>query len=242
LIRGITVFGPTLYWAEAGMGRGIFKMPKEGSPADVLPLNRENAKDAYDVAVDATSIYWADGASFLVSQIPITGGLGTAPTTVFAHNMTVPRYITVDDGGTVYVASESGSILSGRMNSSLHPYSGLMMLAGIAYSADVDAGTRKLLFGYSSGIKEGLTQGMTDPPDIYTGLSGQPVQGVATDGTRVYWISNNSSVRKGEPWRGSAGAWCVTGQDLGPNADIAVDDQWVYFTWPKKNQIYKCLK
>ncbi len=245
-IRGITVFGADLYWVEGGSTRGVFRMPKDGQPSDLLQIRR--TPSAFDVAVDANFIYWSDGGDFLVWQMPITGGVNTMPTMVFAHNSTVPRYIAVDDRGIVYVTTStggSGSILSGGMGSSAHPYAAQDSIAGIAFYADVDAGAHKLIWGYATGIKEGPTQGPTVPMDVQdlnTGLSGQPVQGVAMDGQRMYWISNSNAVRKGEPSKGSAGPWCVTGQDLGPYADITVDDSWVYFTWPSKNQIYKCAK
>jgi hypothetical protein len=239
-IRGITVFGPNLYWAEGGPGRGLFKMPKDGSTTDPTPLHNV---DTYDVAVDANFIYWAD-ADLYMYRIPISGGINTPPTRGFAHNAPLPRYIIVDDSGTIYVTTGTGDILSGNLTSSARPYSGQMGVAGIDFYTNVDAGTRKLIWGHASGIKEGPPGGLMMPMDVkdlYTGLV-VPVQGVATDGERMYWISNNDSIRKGEQGRASAGPWCVTSQDLGPYADITVDEAWVYFTWPSKNQIYKCPK
>jgi hypothetical protein len=242
-LLGITVFGSDIYWVEQGPGRGLFRMPKQPDAGAPVPLNR--TQTAYDIAVDGSYIYWLDGLNVL--KIPITGGPSTPPTTVFSHNSTSPRYLAVDDQGTVYVTA-ADSILSGGGGSSAVPYLQQVDIAGIAFYADVDAGARRLRWGYHNGIKEGPSQGSVTPSDVqdlWTGLPGTPVQGVATDGEFVYWISNNQAVRKGEPARASAFAWCLTltpPEELGADADIAVDDEWVYFTWPNKKSIYKCSK
>ena len=106
-----------------------------------------------------------------------------------------------------------------------------------------DAGTHDLLWGYNAGIRSGIATGAGSGMDLYTGAT-DPVQGVATDGRQVFWVSNGQAIKRGDLSMATTRTTiCFTPpQDLGAYADIAVDDQWVYFTWPNKNQIYKCPK
>jgi hypothetical protein len=246
-IRGIAVDASNLYWVEGGAGRGVFRMSKQMGGSVVQMRITPNA---FDVAVDATSIYWSEGAnSFLVYQMPLAGGVLTQATSYFPHNSASPRYIAIDDGAIVYVTTDTGSILSGGAGTSAHPYAAQNGIAGIAFHGVADAGIHDLLWGYGAGIRSGPANGAGQEMDLYTG-STDPVQGVASDGEDMFWVSNNQSIKKGGISMAAAGdAGCIALQasgdsreTLGDFADIAVDDRWIYFTWPSKNQIYKCLK
>jgi hypothetical protein len=241
-LRGIAVFGPDLFWVENGAGRGVFRMSKQAGAGNAQQL--QITPNAYDVAVDASFIYWSEGSpSYQVFQMPITGGVRTMPTPYFAHNAEFPRYLVVDDLAVAYVTTNTGSILSGITGMSAHPYAAQTGVAGIAFYMVADAGVHDLLWGYGAGIRYGPTRGSGSGTDIYTGAT-DPVQGIATDGQDLFWISNGQAIKKGEVATAAARETICFGspQDFGPFADIAVDEQWVYFTWPSKNQIYKCLK
>jgi len=93
------------------------------------------------------------------------------------------------------------------------------------------------------GLREGSTAGSGNGgKDLSTGGS-TTVQGVATDGSYAYWVSNGQ-VRKSDPLRpGSPAYLCFDKdmpRDLGPDPDIAVDDQWVFVSSP--NLIWRCPK
>jgi hypothetical protein len=245
-VRGITVDATYIYWAEGGPGRGIFRMPKLGGMADVVLMHGPSLS-AYDVAVDSTSIYWSDG-DYFVWAMPRDGDATSPKTQWFAHNSTLspPRYVTVDDKQIVYVSingdTTNGSIVSGSRSGSLHPYSGQSGIAGIAFRGVPDAGERLILWGHSMGIREGVITGGGTGDDLFTGTA-DPVAGVATDGVEMVWISHDQIIKKGRfaPTPSANDTGCISPpQDLGANADIALDDQWIYFTWPSKNEIDKC--
>jgi hypothetical protein len=250
-LRGIDVHGSDLYWVECCGGRGVFKMPGGGSGI-ALPI--QNTPNAFDVAVDTNSIYWSEGRpSFLVLQIPITGGVQTMPTPYFPHNSESPSYIAVDDAAMVYVttgasisgdASINGDILSGKPGSSFRPYPTQPGVAGIAFYGAADAGVHDLYWGFKAGIRFGPTQGDGMGRDIWTGGTNESVQGVATDGQNLFWITDSKAIKRTDITVVSPGATnCINPpQDLGPNADIAANGQWIYFTWPNRNSIYRCLR
>jgi hypothetical protein len=246
-IRGITVDATYIYWAEGGTGRGVFRMPKSGTPNDVVLMHHASL-DAFDVAVDGTSLYWSD-KDYFVWAIPIDGNMTSTPIEWFAHNSLLPRYITVDDQHVVYATvvygadtGTSGDIVSGWHTGSDHPFSGQAGIAGIAFPGAPDAGARRVIWGHASGIRGGLADDTGKFDGLYTG-SADPVAGVATDGVEMFWISNNQIIKRGRfaPTPSATDSGCISPpQYLGPYADIAVDDQWIYFTWPSKNEIDKC--
>ncbi len=221
-------------------------MPKPGG--DVVLMHHASMTadvTAYDVAVDGTSLYWS-ASDYFVWAMPIDGDMTSAPTQWFAHNSLLPRYITVDDMHVVYAsvvyAGNTGDIVSGWRTGSGHPFSGQAGIAGIAFPGAPDTGPRPIIWGHSSGIREGLADDTGKFDGLYTGSS-DPVAGVATDGTEMFWISNNQIIKEGSfgSMPKAADTGCISPpQDLGPYADIAVDEQWIYFTWPNKNEIDKC--
>jgi hypothetical protein len=238
-LRGIALHGSDLYWVECCAGRGLFKMPG-GESGMAIPV--QFTENAFDVAVDASSIYWSEGKnSFQVFQMPISGGT-VSP--YFPHNAMSPTYITVDDAAVVYVTTEGGSIISGIAGPSMHLYAAQTGIAGIAFYASADAGGRDVYWGYNAGIRYATTKGGGIVKDVWTGGTNESAQGVATDGQDLFWISDNKSIKKSELAIASPGPTsCINPpQDLGANADIAVNDRWIYFTWPNRNAIYRCLK
>jgi hypothetical protein len=242
-LRGISVSATDIYWVEGGPGGGIFRMPKETVG---VPVQLRVTSSAYDVAVDADYIYWADAADFQVWRMPITGSTTTAPTAVLAHNSNLPRYLVVDSRGVVYLTTSTGSILAGSQGSAFHPYADQNAIEGVALDEGAGPGAPNLVWGYGAGIRTGPATGAlsaTDVKEIYTGVM-VPVQGVAVDGPRMYWVGGNREIREGDLVQPSAGgARCLSSpQDLGLHADIAVDEGSIYFTWPSRNQIYKCPK
>jgi len=235
-IGGITVDATYLYWAEGG--RGIFRMLKAGLQNDAVFMHRASL-EAFDVAVDDTYLYWAD-RDYFVWAMPRDGDVTSTPTQWFSHNVMAPRYIAVDNKQVVYVTIGPGDIVSGSPTASFHPFSSQTGIAGIGFLGATDAGQRIILWGHASGIRQGQsTGGKFD--DLFAGGT-DPVAGIATDGVDMVWISNNDMIKKGQPASASQGdTGCISPpQDLGPNADIALDDQWIYFTWPNKNEIDKC--
>jgi len=253
-IRGIAISDSDLYWVEFGMGRGIVHMPKLGASQPVL-LHRLDVgtTTAFDVAVDRTFVYWGDENQ--IWQIPVSGNVSTSPFSYFSTGSQIPRYIAVERAvpgvdanafdpsqADVYVTTAGASIIYGTLGTSFIRYIEQPGIAGVAiYSPRGDAGGHDLLWGYGKGIKEGPLQG-GGGIDITT--SGLPVEGVATDGRFIYWIENGQEIKSFEPTTSAAPRrLCFDAlQDLGTDGDIAVDDAWVYFTWPKKNQILKCPK
>jgi hypothetical protein len=247
-IHGITVDATYLYWTEEGKGLGVFRMPKMGGPSDVVLMHRASLT-AYDVAVDGTYLYWSD-TDYHVWAMPIDGNPSSATMMWFPHNSTLPRYITVDDNHVVYVTISSnndggnnpGDIVSGSPTRNDHQFSAQAGIAGIAFPGVPDAGTRRIIWGHSTGIREGPVDGSGNFSDLLTG-GPDPVAGIAIEGAEMFWISNNQIIKDSRFATAifASDTGCISPpQDLGPYADIAVDDRWIYFTWPRKNEIARC--
>jgi hypothetical protein len=246
-IRGITVDAKYIYWAEWEPGRGIFRMLKAGGPVVLMHLA---SLHAYDVAVDGTYLYWSDD-DYHVWAMPIDGNPMSTQMMWFPHNSMFPRYITVDDNHVVYVTISTntdggnnlGDVESGSPARNDDQFSMQAGITGIAFPGVPDAGPRHVIWGHSTGIRDGQLDGTGKFNNLYMAGVQDPVAGVASDGTDLFWISNNQIIKKvgiataQEP----KDTGCISPpQDLGLYADIAVDDKWIYFTWPKKNEIGKC--
>ena len=78
-------------------------------------------------------------------------------------------------------------------------------------------------------------------------MPAEAVSGVATDDVKVYWIAGDRVILSASATGAPAAPKPVCddlGDDagFGANADVAVDDEWIYFTRPSAGLIQKCKK
>jgi hypothetical protein len=249
VLRGIAVFGSDVYWVQTGTSAaGIVGAPKEGG----TPVFFLATPNAFDVAVDADYVYWSNGTGNEVFRRSIASDASSGESLYPGAGQT--RYLAVGNGGRVY-ATGGNSVAAGPRpdaGGGIALYNLQLGAAGIAVSGP------DLYWSLDAGIVKGDITGQMQPPvAIYDGASGE-VAGIATDGQDVYWIASDGAVRakslgptpamrevcRARTELGDAGADARPDGAGGEfaSADVAVDDQWVYFTEPAIRQISKCLK
>jgi hypothetical protein len=242
-ITGITVNATDLYWVEGG---NVFRAPKESQGGTGIGI--DNGRTAFDVAVDANFIYWSNDIMIMheVRKKPISNPPVT-PDHVFTPGAPRTRYLAVGEEGQVF-ATDPGSINSstrvGVPNGNI--YSSQTEASGIAVVGN------DLYWGYGGamhGVRKGSIDGLIPQSEVvFTDLQGV-VTGIATDGEDMYWIEDNRRVRRTrlKVMTGSISEVCsepdaAPDGGFGPDSDLAVDDQWVYFSEPNLMRISKCAK
>lgn len=246
-LRGIAEHDTDIYWVQSDTNAGIVRAPKGGGQA---PVFFDATADAFDVAVDADYVYWSTGKGNEVFRAPIGS---TAPSgKVLFPGANETFYLAVGTSGRVYVTGANAVTLGPRIDAgigdAIYPFQG--GAAGVAVS-----GT-DLFWSLDAGIVRGNDTGQSQPRPVYPGAPGE-VGGIAADGQEIYWIASDGAVRAlslTNPGPISPREVCratvaIGDADARPDsagnasmADIAVDDQWVYFTEPAIGQISKCLK
>ncbi len=97
LPSGIAVDETSVYWSDQLSGT-IMSIPKTGG--DATTLFPANPSGTFDVAVDATHVYW--GSANAITKIPKNGGM---PVTLTAEAK-VPAIIAVDDANVYWADAE----------------------------------------------------------------------------------------------------------------------------------------
>jgi len=257
VLRGIAEHGAYVYWVQPDLGAGIARVRKDGEGMSAFVEMTENA---FDVAVDDEYVYWSTGGS------PGTGNEvhrkslhadGSSGAFYFSGSRET-LYLAAGIAGLVYVTGFNSVAvgpqrpLDAGTSEQLYPMQDGAI--GIAvFGMD-------LYWSSDAGIVRGSVAGLAQkgPQPLYRAAPGEAA-GIATDGREVFWIGSHGTVRAISPddpnatprevCRASAETSDAE-SDARPDADggtsvvadIAVDDEWVYFTEPAVRQISKCRK
>jgi hypothetical protein len=239
VVLGIAEHGGDVFWVQGDTGAGIVRAPKLGGGSSYVQVT----PDAFDVAVDDNDVYWSTGSGNQVFKKRL-GSDASASELVFSGA-----------GQTLYLAAGSGARLYATGNDTIavgpHADAGTsdaLYLSRIG-AAGIAVSGANLFWSDDTGIVRGADDGQT-MQSIYRAGPGE-IRGIATDGQDVYWMARDGALRAislTDPGAGPPREVCrtdpETAMDGGPRAaaDVAVDDQWVYFAEPAKRRISKCLK
>jgi hypothetical protein len=212
-----------------------------------------HGKSVYDVAVSGAYVYWSDGSRIMRAS----SGDASAPAGYTDTGVSLLGYLAVDPVGRVFATTaygiaigpcgaydkcKSADPVEGTFYSPLGPEGA----SGIALAGDLLFWGHEAPVGVARANRSTLEASPRAELDHQTPTA-EPVSGVAADDTRVYWIAGDRAilatpvaVAPDAPERVCAELGDDAG--FGANADLAVDDDWVYFTRPSLGLIQKCKK
>ena len=252
-VRGIAVYGDEIYWVQTAIPAGIAHASKLGG----MPVLFENTSNAFDVAVDGDYVYWSTGQGNPGNEVyrkPINMDGSSGASYFTGPGATL--YLVVGTAGRVFVTGNDTVAFGPKPDAgtSIALYLTQPGVAGIAIHNDNIFWSRDT--GIVFGSEKGQVEDAADP--VYLGMPGE-VAGIATDGQEVYWIGSDGAVRaislrdstptprevcRAHISTGDAESDVRLDGDGGASAmaDVAVDEQWVYFAEPALRQISKCRK
>ena len=181
------------------------------------------------LAVDGTSVYWADTNGGTINAVPLAGGT----VTTLASGQNQPQGVAVDSGHVYWTNTGGGTIssvpLTGGTVTTL--FSGLSVPIGLA----VDSSGLYWTNGGDGSINKGpLTGG-----SVTMLVDSNETQGLAVDGTHIYWttIPSPGATISSAPLRGGDVTVLVSNQKepLG----VAVADGQIYWTDIGTASIYR---
>jgi hypothetical protein len=244
--RGIALSDTGVYWAEV-KPVGILYAPKN-APSDAAPAvihvdtNNDHLDDVFDVAVDQTSLYWTEYRLGVVHKKPLAGTiLDTSYFNGAGHGayltLTGDSHVYLTDFNMVIAAIVQGPPSLSVANNQKPPASGIAFCGDSIFWA----------WGNPSIIATADSTSML-PTDYYTPSDPGAITGLACDTDNFYWIQDNRSIRwtdrvqreREEPLYTSDSDF-ATDTDVNV-ADLAVDDEWIYFTKPLDRAIYRLAK
>jgi hypothetical protein len=249
--RGIAEHGENVYWVQTEMNAGIARAPKHGAGMSGFV---DSTSNAFDVAVDSEYVYWSTGRNGEVYRKSILADAASRGDFYFA-GAAETLFLAAATGGRIYVTGFNTVGVGPRPDAGYSEgiYSTEPGAAGIAIFG------MHVFWSRNTGIVRGTETGQPrDAATIYAAATPGEVGGIATDGKEMYWTAPGGVVRAlllddpaalpREVCRsivdGDAESDARPDGDGGTAiiADIAVDDEWVYFTEPRLRQIIKCRK
>jgi hypothetical protein len=242
---GITVYGGDVCWV-GGSPSGLYCAPITGGPpASVRRLDTPDDApflyDAFDLALDATYVYWSNGSHNQVvrKQLPngTAGEYFTGPGRV--------SFLTLDGTGDVYATDfdpsrigAAGFVVQGPVGggpTSTVCYGAQPTPSGVATFDGM------VFWGNASAdvLRSGPYAGNVPPWEVSTP---GPVSGVAIDshGT-VYLIANEQQILRLQRAATQTEAVFTAPGPFGMG-DIAVDEQWIYWTEPALGTVMRLAK
>jgi hypothetical protein len=241
--RGIALSDNGVYWAEVSPLGILYapKVPSDAGPMVVhLDTNSDFLNDVFDVAVDETNLYWTEYMQNEVYFRPLVGGTPSK-----FNGAGHAAYLTLFGSGHVYLTdynSTISAIVEGPpslsvANNQMPPAAGIASCSGAVFWA----------WGQPSVI---ATRDSTStlPKVWYMPSEPAAITGLACDLRNFYWIENNRSIRwTDRVLREPEEPLYTSDTDFGNEADaivgdIAVDNDWIYFTKPLDRAIYKLAK
>jgi hypothetical protein len=226
---GIAVYKGTICWVAGQSLRMIQCAPTSGAGASAVVTVASQSDDtlvdqAFDVALDDTYWYWSNGPNNQIVRKAMSGG---ASLQYFSGDQRL-SYIFLDGANlwaTDYVAGEtSGNIVVGPSGTtSMLVFPGETLAAGVAvYSGSVYWGR-----GSPGSVSFALESGNTTITRVAT--SGA-VTGLAMDAAgTTYFVSGDQQIFKLLQGADTPTLIYDAGSSFG-DGDLALDDQWVYWS------------
>jgi sugar lactone lactonase YvrE len=232
---GLAVDGTHVYWTQAANGTGsVMSVPVDGGPAVPLAVGQA---EVVGPAVDSTSIYWSAGDGGLVMRASLDGA---APTVVAAGQF-VPSAVAVDATSVYWIAyavdEEGGapapSILRAPLDGGApailwntgSTLKSLAVDATSAYASDEDCYLWRIPLDGTAAVLLSDDQGWTCPFFMGGG-------GIASDGTRAYWTTQEPGLVMSVPIDDGTDASAIATIAVGQATPVgvAVDATYVYWT------------
>jgi hypothetical protein len=190
--QDLAVDDTNVYWVNQSPG-AVMKAPKGGGTAVVLASGLANSFPL-QVAVDATSVYWASNAANVnIATLQRVDKNGGTPTTLAEYETTINAFVI--DATNAYWTTGAGDVMQ-------------TLLAGgasttLAYSQDdptnlaVDGTSLYWTTSGGSVQKLPLAGGCATPSTLYTGQDN--LVSLAVDSTSVYFTTYQSGLLKVTP-------------------------------------------
>jgi hypothetical protein len=246
--RGIAEHGDHVYWVQTEMNAGIARLSKLGGMTEFF----DTTANAVDVAIDAEYVYWSTRRNEVFRKAILDD---TARGEFYFSGANETLFLAASTGGRIYVTGANNVVVGPRPDAAIGDGHYFMQTgaAGIAVHEALVFWSRDT--GIMRGTEKGQAADGAEP--FYVAMPGE-VEGIATDGEEMFWISPGGVVRA-ILLRGAAATprevcrSILDGDaksDAQPDgdggtaiiADIAVDDEWAYFTEPALRQVSKCRK
>lgn len=224
-----------LYWGDYNTGEidSMTTAKALGIPAitTIVPAPDAASPQPVAIAADTVNVYWADNGAGTINQAPKGGGT----VITIASNQSQPIAIKVDANNIYWINNGTGVADGAIMSAPIWSSDG--------GSPVVDAGTLD-----DSGADAGDGGSPEAGTNITTLASGQTLpQGLAVDGTYVYWTSNlNPGPVQAVPKSSTGGGVPITIADSQPTPyGIVVDgntvtgNRYVYWTNRADDSVFR---
>jgi hypothetical protein len=231
-----------LYWTDTSAGT-VMKVPLSGGASVTLA----SSALAREIAVDATSVYWAaadpNADGFCIFKVGLDGG---TPTTLVSGLHDVPQRIRVDSTSVYWAFIFSGDMSKVDLNGGTPT-----TLATGVIVLDMAIDSTSIYWTDFTGTVSKL--GLSGGSPVALALSqAPPAHGIAVDSTGVYWTTQSEQV-----WDGCSTTACQVGllqktglaggtaATLASGAQpwsIAVDSTSVYWTDTSAGLVLKAPK
>ena len=240
--HGVAVYGDFVYWVET-FPAGLLRAPKLGAANGIHVEEATPLLDPFDVVLDDTYLYWTDGDSLAARLAPgASSDAGPWQPIRVDH----AKFLTIANG-TVYVTSQvdQGAIasMSTSTRRTMMPFPDQRSPSGIAIIGE------DLYWGHGGGNADGpgiaYAKGMSAPSPFLSpqeAASGDIVDGVAADVRFVYWIKNQRCIMRTDIETRMTTLLYRAATILGEGADLAVDENDIYFTSATDHAIERLSK
>jgi hypothetical protein len=231
---GIFVDGTFVYWV-AGEPRGLLRAPRAGGAAsDIVHLDDVNQPvgDAFDLAVDASYVYWSQRGGQITRRALVSGtneacfsaGSSAAYIAIAGADLFVSDYRL--DGTGAIVRGQCGQAPSAIFPAQPRA-SGVAASAQLVYWGRNDPD--QIAFGPHGGANATTFHGVVGA-----------VGGVAVDADAIYWLRENRRVMRFTFVSRVESEIYDAGSPFG-DGDIAVDADTIYWT-ESANGVVKAIK
>jgi sugar lactone lactonase YvrE len=172
------------------------------------------------IAVDATSVYWADNGAGTIVKVPSDGG---TPVTI-ASGQDGPQFIAVDATSVYWTDNGAGTIMKAPLGGGVP-----MTLASAAGPSSLAVDTQSVY--WSDGVAGTIMKMPLDGGTPVTLASGGLTPaGIAVDAANVYWSDNMAESIAEVPLDGGTSVTLASGPNTFAESAVVVEAQLLYWT------------